>query len=46
MLKKLPLIPCNPLFPEMVPQDALDDDDDDDEAWTSEIYRRISSQTS
>ena len=46
VLKKLPPIPCNPLFPEMVPQDAPDDDDDDDEAWTSEIYRCISSQTS
>ena len=44
VLKKLPPIPCNPIFPEMVPQDAPDDDDD--EAWTSEIYRRISSQTS
>ena len=39
-LENLPPIPGNCMFPEMVPQDAPDDDDD--EAWTAEIYRRIS----
>ena len=38
MLKKLPPIPCNPIFPEMVPQDAPDDDDK--ELWTCEIYKQ------
>ena len=27
MLKKLPPIPCYPIFPEMVPQDTPDDDE-------------------
>ena len=44
MLEKLPPIPCNPIFPEMVSQVAPNDDDD--EGWTCEIYRRISNLTS
>ena len=44
VFKKLPPIPCNPIFPEIVPQDAPDDDDN--ELWTCEIYRCSSSLTS
>ena len=44
VLRNLPSIPGNPIFPEMVPQDAPDDDDD--EAWTCEIYRRSSNLAS
>ena len=45
MLKKLPPIPCYPIFPKMVPQDAPNDDDNDDEGQTCEIYRRNSNLT-
>ena len=44
MRKKLPPIPCCPIFPEMVPQDAPNDDDD--EGWTCEIYRHNRNLTS
>ena len=42
VLRSLPSIPGNPIFPETVPQDALDDD----EAWTCEINRHISNLVS
>ena len=51
VLEKLPPIPCYPIFPEMVPQDAPNDVqshtvEDHDDAWTCEIYRCISNLTS
>ena len=46
MLKKIPPIPSDPIFPEMVPQDAPDDDDNDNEAWPCEIYRHNSNLAS